>query len=276
MTTFKSKTEAHYYLSDLFDKITSRLTDLGVDLNHVTRKDISIVDEFHVRGAQVSKELAEAIDLRSARLIDIGCGIGGPCRMLADDYNCKVTGIDLSQEFIDTAIKLSELVGLSNKTKFICGDATELPFNNLSFDVAWTQHVQMNIRNKNKFYSEIYRILSPKGNFLYYDIYKKGIDPISYPVPWANESSICHLSNTSEIEIILNRIGFNKIKTNDETTNGISFFENLLQRIKENGPPKLGINLLMGETTKAKITNLLNGLKEEKLVLQSGIYQKSE
>ena len=91
--------------------------------------------------------------------------------MLADDYNCRVTGIDLSHEFIRTASALSELVGLQDKTDFIQASALELPFEDGSFDVAWTQHVQMNISDKAKFYSEINRVLSDSGTFVYYDIF---------------------------------------------------------------------------------------------------------
>ena len=135
MKEFPTKTEGHYYQANSYKEIVSRLETLGIDLDHVKRKDIAGVDEFHVRGAQVSKELAETVEIRNSNLLDVGCGIGGPCRMLADEYGCNVTGIDLSDEYAKTATKLSELVGLSSKTNFIYGDATNLPFKDKTFDV---------------------------------------------------------------------------------------------------------------------------------------------
>ncbi len=135
---FKSQIEKHYYRTALFEDILKRLKDLDVNLDNVTRKDIASVDEFHVRGAAVSKELAKTINLKKANILDVGCGIGGPCRMLSDEYSCHVTGIDLCEEFIRTATHLSELVGLSHCTKFIYGDATQLPFDENVFDVVWT------------------------------------------------------------------------------------------------------------------------------------------
>lgn len=275
MKEFTTLTEKHYYRSNLFEEIVDRLKALDIDLEKVMRKDIAGVDEFHVRGAQVSKELAESVDLSNAKVLDVGCGLGGPARMLADEYGCDVSGIDLSEEFIRTAIKLSELVGLSDKTTFIYGDATNLPFSDQRFDAAWTQHVQMNIADKVQFYSEINRVLSPGGFFLYYDIFKKGLEEVTYPMPWAEEPQISFLTPAAETEKILSQLNFSKIQLKDQTDTGILFFEKFLNRIATIGAPKLGLNVLMGASTKVKIQNLLSGLKTGKLMLQSGIYRKN-
>ncbi|MFK7772055.1 MAG: class I SAM-dependent methyltransferase [Saprospiraceae bacterium] len=274
MEKFTSSTEKHYFRSNLFEEIINRLKEQGTSLSNVKRKDIAGVDEFHVRGAQVSKELAESIEIKNTRLLDVGCGIGGPARMLADEYGCQVTGIDLSQEFIRTATNLSELIKLSDKTNFVCGDATELPFENKSFDVVWTQHVQMNVKDKKKFYSEINRVLTDEGIFLYYDIFKKGNNKVSYPMPWASESEISFLAPPTEMENILSDLKFKNFKSVNQTDKGIFFFEKFLKKIDQFGPPKLGLNVLMGTSTKIKISNLLNGLTEGNLILQSGVFVK--
>lgn len=266
--------EKHYFRINLYENIVNQLKELNVDLSNIHRKDIASVDEFHVRGAQVSKELADCLALNGAKVLDVGCGIGGPCRMLADEYNCEVTGIDLSHEFIDTAQKLSSLTGLSEATNFVQGDALSLPFKDQTFDVVWSQHVQMNIFNKAQFYAEIHRVLKPNGSFIYYDILKKNNEPIEYPMPWANNSDISFLAKPEEIESLLWELKFEKVRFTDQTKPGIEFFENHLQNITQNGPPKLGLNVLMGVSTMTKIGNLLTGLKEKKIMLQSGIYKK--
>jgi ubiquinone/menaquinone biosynthesis C-methylase UbiE len=170
--------ENHYLDEKLYENIIVGLQEQNIALDEVRRSDISGVDEFHIQGRKVSKELANSIDLRGASVLDVGCGLGGPCRMLADEYNCQTTGIDLSNEYIKTAIKLSKLVNLSHKTTFIQGDATDLLFENNTFDVVWTQHVQMNIPDKKKLYLEINRVLKTGGYFLFYDIFKKGDEKI--------------------------------------------------------------------------------------------------
>ena len=264
--------QAHYHSPELFERIVRQLKASGVDLDNVKRSDIAGVDEFHVRGAEVSQELAAAVAIDNKRVLDVGCGIGGPARMLADLYNCQVTGIDLNEEFIRTAIKLSELVGLETRMRFIQADATQLPFASQEFDVVWTQHVQMNIQEKKAFYSEIHRVLSRNGIFLYYDIFKKGSGTLQYPMPWANSSEISFLAEVEEVALLLETLGFKKIQTKDQTATGIQFFETLLNKIQASGPPKPGLNLLMGTTTLTKLSNLLEGLSSGNLELQSGVF----
>jgi ubiquinone/menaquinone biosynthesis C-methylase UbiE len=145
MQSSKSQIKKQYFKADLFEDICKRLEQQGVDLNNVSRSDISGVDEFHVRGSEVSNELTNEIYLTDAKVLDVGCGLGGPCRMLADKFNCKVTGIDLCEEYIITAKKLSKITRLTNKTKFIQADATKLPFEDGSFDIVWTESKDINV-----------------------------------------------------------------------------------------------------------------------------------
>lgn len=266
--------EQHYHKDGLYEDIISRLQEQGIDLNEVKRSDISGADEFHVRGAQVSKELAQSIPIKGLNVLDVGCGLGGPCRMLSDAYNCKTTGIDLSREYIRTAKKLSELVKLSDDNNFVQGDATELPFDDKTFDVVWTQHVQMNIPDKKKFYSEINRVLKTGGYFLYYDILKNGDGEVNYPMPWASNAQQSFLITIEEMNNQLKALGFTNKQTTDQTPAGIQFFDSLVAKLKEFGPPKMGLNVLMGETTKPKLMNLLGHLKNGELALKSGVYEK--
>jgi len=266
--------EDQYHLPGLFEEILDRLKEQGIDFNHISRSNISGVDEFHVRGAEVSKELMGQFDINGLRVLDVGCGLGGPSRMLADEYKCHVSGIDMSHEFIRTAQKLSELVRINGTTDFVQGDALDLPFKNGSFDVVWTQHVQMNIENKKKFYSEIKRVLKNGGSLIYYDIFKKNKEDVNYPVPWADDKSVSFLGTISNMENILNELDFSKTQTADQSELAIAFFKDVFGKMKIHGPPKLGLNVLMGASTKEKLGNVLKSLQENKIELQSGIYKK--
>ena len=274
MRNSKTQIEKQYYRPDLFEDICKALEQQGVDLNKVNRSDISGVDEFHVRGAAVSNELVQEIYLKDAKVLDVGCGLGGPSRMLADQFNCQVTGIDLCEEYVSTAHKLSELVGLSAQTEFVHGDALNLPFKDGSFDIVWTQHVQMNIEDKARFYSEIRRVLVDEGALVYYDIFKKGEEEITYPVPWANMASVSFLETIPFAETLLNDLGFVKLQTTDQTHKAKHSLINSFEKIKKNGMPKVGLNTLMGNSTKKKLNNILKGIEENKIELQSGIYRK--
>lgn len=273
MVKLNQNIENHYLKEELYEDIVNRLKEQDIDLNKVKRSDIAGADEFHVRGAKVSKELANSINLKGASVLDVGCGLGGPCRMLADEYNCQATGIDLSTEYIRTAKELSKLVNLDSETTFIQGDATKLPFDDNTFDVVWTQHVQMNIPDKEKFYSEISRVLKVGGHFLYYDILKKEDGEVNYPMPWASTSDLSFLFKEEEMGSFLKQSGLTKEQSTDQTQAGIDFFNALVAKLKEFGPPKMGLNVLMGETTKPKLMNLLTHLKSGELELISGVYK---
>lgn len=263
--------EKHYTREQLFETILQSLRDQGIE--HPTRQDLSGVDEFHVRGAEVSLELAREAGIKAKdKVLDIGCGIGGPSRMIAGEFGCHVTGIDITSEFIRTAKELSKLVGLEYQTNFLQGDATSLPFKDNVFDIAWTQHVQMNIQVKKQFYMEILRVLKPGGKFIYYDIFKGNDDPLLYPVPWADDDAISFLITTDELEVILEHLGFEKIQVKDQTPGGIAFFEEMIDRQTNQGSPKTSLQLLMGPSAKERMKNLLDNFKTGRAVIQSGMF----
>lgn len=272
--SYSESVQSHYFVSELYNNILDKLKTIGVDLNNVKRTDLSSVDEFHVRGLEVSKELAQQITSSNLKVLDVGCGLGGPARMIADEKGCTVTGLDLSQEFINTAKALSKLVNLDSKTTFLKADALDLPFERNSFDIVWTQHVQMNIFEKKKFYSEIFRVLKTGGKFLYYDIFKSSDNDINYPMPWASRQDLSHLINIAELEKILNSIGFNSFSKKNQTDAGLGSIKQMLSHIKEFGPPIMGLNVLMGEDTKQKILNAFNHFDQGDLQLWSGFVKK--
>ena len=142
--------ETHYAGSgDLAARIKDSLLAVGKDLDRLTTADLTTVDEFHIRGRQATVELAKRMELtQDCHVLDIGSGLGGPARTLAETYGCRVTGIDLTRSFCETGTALSQWLGLSDKVHFVHGDATELPFELGSFDAAMSIHVAMNIPAK--------------------------------------------------------------------------------------------------------------------------------
>jgi SAM-dependent methyltransferase len=115
----------------LADSIAEKLRRAGKDLNKLTTADLAIVDEFHIRGRKATLELGEKMNLNAhAHILDIGSGLGGPARTLAETYGCRITGIDLTQAFCDGATAMSDWIGLASRVSFKQGDATNLPFAN--------------------------------------------------------------------------------------------------------------------------------------------------
>jgi SAM-dependent methyltransferase len=100
---------------ELADAIAQHLQSGGRDLNKLTTADLATVDEFHIRGRKATLELAAQMNLNTdSHVLDIGSGLGGPARSVAETYGCQVTGIDLTQAFCNAATAMSEWVGLGN------------------------------------------------------------------------------------------------------------------------------------------------------------------
>ena len=136
---------------ELTGAIAEKLRSAGKNLNDLTTADLGVVDEFHIRGRKATLELGAAMNLTSrSYVLDIGSGLGGPARTLAETYGCRVAGIDLTKAFCDAATAMSGWVGLESRVSFEQGDATQLPFEDGTFDAAMTIHVAMNIAAKDK------------------------------------------------------------------------------------------------------------------------------
>jgi ubiquinone/menaquinone biosynthesis C-methylase UbiE len=195
--------------------------------------------------------------------------------MFAGEYGCIATGIDITREYIRTATALSALTGLSDNTRFVNGSALQLPFENNSFDVVWTQHVQMNIEDKQTFYAEIQRVLTPGGQFIYYDIFSNAHKPIHFPVPWAEVPDLSFLITLPEFTNLLTNAGLQQTSKTNQTASGIQFFETLFEKAKTQGMPKVGLQLLIGEPAPERLRNVYRNLTEENIVLESGICIKN-
>jgi ubiquinone/menaquinone biosynthesis C-methylase UbiE len=260
-----------YSTSNLYDSIKRALLETNKNPDELTPKDLAPVDFFHIRGIQSTKELAEKSGLsKDARILDIGCGIGGTARFLALQYGCIITGVDIIDEYINTASNLSELLKLNDKTEFKIGSATQLPFEDEMFDIIWTEHVQMNIEDKDKFYSEISRVLKNGGKFVFHDVFKGSIDEVYYPVPWADDSSLSILIESNKTRQLLKSFNFNISYWEDKTEISAEAFQKSVEKIYQNGLPPLGLHLLMGENTIDKIKNMALNLFEKRLtVIQS-------
>ena len=261
----------HYGLNALLDAILQALAATGKDIDRLVPADLAPVDEFHIRGREATLELAGRVNIEAGiRVLDVGCGIGGSARHLAAEYGCHVTGIDLTREYIEVATALAERTGLARRVVFQHGSATELPFEPGSFDIVWTEHVQMNIADKATFYGEIARVLKPGGHLLFHDIFSsEGSEPW-YPVPWAGDASISFLAQAGTVPDILEAAGLQVLEWEDRSADSLEWFRNTVARVRATGPAPLGLHLLMGASALPKFENLIRNLQESRItVIQS-------
>ncbi len=265
----------HYQKPRLWEFIQESIQQAEIDIHSLSREDIKFLDEFHLQGANISEQLAKLLQLdSSSHVLDVGCGIGGPCRMLADVYQCNVVGIDCTEEYIKIANELSKWVGLSDKTTFVHGDALKLPFEDHSFDIVWTQHAQMNIEDKAQFYSEIKRVLTKDGQFVYYDIFQGKVEDMYFPVPWAEIPENNHLIPHEVVLSFFNPVAWDYWLLEDHTRSSLDFLSQVITRAEKGESPSLGLNLLMQESTNVKFKNLHRCLVESLVEVHAGILKR--
>ena len=230
---------ARHYSEDeaLSQAIADSLTRAGKDLARLSPADLASVDEFHIGGRKATLDVAAQMKLTPAsRVLDLGSGLGGPARTLAETHGCHVTGIDLTPAFCRAAEVMSDWVGLADRVSFVEGDATALPFADGSFDAAMTIHVAMNIARKDRMYAEARRVLKPGGRFAVYDVLQGEGGPVLYPVPWARTPEISHLATPDEMPGLLEGAGFRLIGVEDSSDASLKWFEAVAARLATSAP----------------------------------------
>jgi cyclopropane fatty-acyl-phospholipid synthase-like methyltransferase len=67
--------------------------------------------------------LVDSLPIQSGHhIVDVGCGIGGPARYLAKCFGCRVSGVDITQLFVEAANKLTALLKMERQVEIELGD----------------------------------------------------------------------------------------------------------------------------------------------------------
>jgi len=267
----------YYSPNDLYNKIIEGLDKLGIDLSNVTLDDLQPVDEFHIRGDTATNELIALSDFTpDQHILDVGCGIGGSTRRLSHETGCRVTGIDLSDEYIDVAQRLTQLLGMKEQVKFNACSALDLPFDDNSFDGVWSLQMNMNIEDKQSWLSECYRVLKPGGRAVFYEVCANENAPLHFPVPWAQDTSMSFLVKPDAFRDVLKSAGFEITDWNDKTNLAQKAFAHMQKPVGKPTLPALGVYLLVGEDIGTKAYNLHLNLDEERVSLIETVGVKPE
>jgi len=264
----------HYGTSSLLTRVEDALRRAGLEGKQLAWTDLIPLDQFHTRGHAATKELAAALAPKPGEtILDIGAGLGGPARFLAATYACDVTGIDLSQPFVDVATMLTARANLSSQVRFQQADAVELPFPDESFDHAWTQHVAMNIADRGRLYAAIARVLRPGGRLAIYDVVAGDAGPPHFPLPWARVPEISFLLTPNAMREALSVAGFAPLSWEDKTTSAIAWFAE--QRATRPAPSALGLPVVMGPEFPAMAANLGRNLAEGRVRIVQAVLQRN-
>ena len=258
----KDSVAEHYTHGQLLNRILSGVEAIGKTPETVTVDELAPVDEFHIGGRRASEDFIGQMGLTADdHTLDIGCGIGGTSRFVATQFGCRVTGIDLTPEFISTGQSLCNWVGLSTQVELYEGDATEMPFTDGCFDAAFMLHVGMNIPDKAKLFTEAYRVLKPGAAFGVYDVMLTSDEALTYPVPWSTTPDTSALATKEQYVESIEQAGFKITGIRDRREFAAEFFAETRKRMEEaGGAPPLGVHIAMGDSAPVKITNMVENI----------------
>jgi len=261
----ESAVAQHYESGDLLDRILKGLAAAGANMAQLGPEDLAPVDEFHLGGRNATAYALSKMSLRADHhVLDVGCGIGGATRHIAQHVGCKVTGIDLTPEYISTAKTLAKMTGQDDQVSYEVASALAMPYDDETFDAAITLHVAMNIADRATLYGEIARVVKAGATLCVYDVMKKGDEALSFPVPWAETPETSHLTTPEEMRALLDDAGFTVHDVDDRTEFAREFFRQTLAAAAD-GPPPLGVHILLGSNAREKIGNTIENLESGRI-----------
>lgn len=252
----------HYTHGALLEAIRAGVEKLGKTTATISVEDLAPVDEFHIGGRVATEDFLSQLEIKKQhRVLDVGCGLGGGSRFAAHHYGCHVTGIDLTQEYVDTGTELCHWVGLSDRVSLRQGDATASEHQENQFDRAFMMHVGMNIADKKSLARELFRVVVPGGRVGIYDVMRMSAGDLLFPVPWAMSPQGSAVSSAAEYRGALEEAGFRIASERNRRDFALQFFHQLSAQAEDaQGTPALGLHILMGETAPVKIGNMVENI----------------
>jgi SAM-dependent methyltransferase len=267
---------SHYEVSaNLEARLRNLLTESRAFSGSISPEDLAGLDQFHAGGLAATAELSELLTItRKTRVLDVGSGLGGPSRYLAYRFGCHVWGVELSESYCQTARMIARLMELDDEVSYQRADALNLPFQDHSFDIVWTQHVVMNIEDRVSLYKEFARVVRPHGYLAFYDVVQSQGGPLHFPVPWARDASLSHLLTADETHAILVKAGFQCHAWENVTGNALEWFKARERSQALAGKPHLDLQTVMGEQFPTMIRNYRRNLEENRCGVLQAVLQK--
>ncbi len=270
MTDVLDDVRDHYRATGLTERLKTALMALGPEDQRLTPEQLGALDQFHTRGLAATTELAKLAGITAdMSVLDVGSGVGGPARFLAATYGCRVTGVDLSEPFVDAARYLTERAGLSGEVSFQTASALDLPFDDCRFDAVLLQHVAMNISDRARLYREIRRVLKTGGRFATFDVVSNGGEP-HYPVPWARTSATSFLLTADATRETIEPAGFRALVWQDDSEPAKAW----IAQLRASGPPPSpNLGVVMGPDFAQLSANLGRNLMEGRIGILTAVFE---
>jgi sarcosine/dimethylglycine N-methyltransferase len=146
----------------------------GIELDGLSEDILQNYDQDHFGGLEAVDLLARKAGIdASTHVLDVCSGLGGPARYLAKRLGCRVTGIDITRSRHESAVRLTEMVGLDQLVDFQHCNALDMPFSDASFDVVISEEAFAHVPEKPRLIAECARVVKPGGTIAFTDVLRK-------------------------------------------------------------------------------------------------------
>jgi ubiquinone/menaquinone biosynthesis C-methylase UbiE len=278
MDSTLSEHNQHYAPSNIDAAISAALATLNKDDGPLSIEELAGLDQFHTGGIQSTRALAQLATITASdRVLDVGGGLGGPARLLAREIGCHVVVIDLTEAYCRVGKQLTAQTNLTDRVQFQQGDALDLPFEDGSFDVVWTQHSSMNIPDKARLYAQIHRVLRPGGRLALHEVTIGSGEAIHFPALWAHSEVMNFLVSPNVLRATLTEAGFQEMAWNDASNWSLAWFQDR-QRAQQNtgaASNALGLHLLLGPDVSSMVRNHIRNLQEGRIRIIEAVFKRS-
>lgn len=253
----------HWGTGDVYSRIVAAMEAAGIDPETVTVEQLAPVDHFHARGFPATIEMADALPIEAGqRLVDIGCGLGGPARYLAQRFGCIVDGLDITAPFVEAGNQLTALVGMQDAVKIEHGDGQKLPYADKTFDGGYTQHVTMNVPDRSVFFDEACRVLKPGAFFALTEHGLGELGDPHHPLPWSEDGSGAYLMRPADTVAALKQSGFSDIHVTDTGEKYLQGYLKAIELAETGEAPVFGTHILLGRLAPQIIKNAARNIEE--------------
>jgi SAM-dependent methyltransferase len=201
----------------------------GRDLAELTQQEWDRLDQYHAGGSEAVERLLPGLRLAPGMtVLDVGSGLGGPARQIARGTGCTVIGVDLTPAYVEAAQELTYAAGLAERARFFCTDVGT--FDGAEFDAAYTMHVQMNVKDKEAFFTGIAQRLRPGARFATFEVClnagASGPRPQPpLPLPWSLDGTDSFLATPDDLRSTICSSGFELLEWTDESAWTNQWFE---------------------------------------------------
>ncbi len=162
--------------------------------------------------------LLDGIPTQGARILDIGCGIGGPAFEMATTHGADVVGIDLELPLIERAQADAEKHGLADRCTFVHVELGPLQFDDETFEIVISSGALTQTADKSGILADVKRILRPGGFFSCYDWLRSGEPYTDDMQEWFRLEGLTYaLETLDSYQAIIRDAGYENVTATDAT-----------------------------------------------------------